>query len=220
MNEKKIIVGLDVGTTKICTVIASLSEKLESKIIGVGTSTGMGLKKGSVVNIDKAVSSIQQSLEEAQLMAGVAVSEATVGVAGGHIDSFNGHGVVAVKKNEIEKEDVDRALDAAKAVVIPGDREILHVIPQEFQVDNVGGIKESHRYAWGAVGSKGSHCDMYCFIIAKSGQMCRRGRSGCGRFYASPHCFVCVGAICRGKRYGHCAGGYWRGNNRYCYMEK
>jgi cell division protein FtsA len=141
MNEKNVIVGLDVGTTKVCTIVGVQSPHAELEIIGIGTHPSYGLKKGSVVNIDKTVRSIQSSLEEAKLMAGVNIERATIGVAGSHIYSFNSSGVVAVKGEEITQEDVDRVLEAAKAVVIPSDREILHVIPSEFRVDNTSGIK-------------------------------------------------------------------------------
>ncbi len=139
--EKNIIVGLDVGTTKVCTIVGVTSPNSELEIIGIGTHPSHGLKKGSVVNIDKTVRSIQNSIEEAKLMAGVNFSTATIGVAGSHVYSFNSSGVVAIKNGEITQEDVDRVLEAAKAVVIPSDREILHVIPQEFKVDNTVGIK-------------------------------------------------------------------------------
>lgn len=141
MSEKNIIVGLDVGTTKVCTIVGVQHSQNELEIIGIGTHPSYGLKKGSVVNIDKTVKSIHNSVEEAKLMAGVNISKATIGVAGSHIYSFNSSGVVAIKNKEITQEDVDRVLEAAKAVVIPSDREILHVIPQEFRVDNTSGIK-------------------------------------------------------------------------------
>jgi cell division protein FtsA len=141
MNEKNIIVGLDVGTTKVCTIVGLQHPNQELEIIGIGTHPSYGLKKGSVVNIDKTVRSIQSSLEEARLMAGVNISSATIGIAGSHIYSFNSSGVVAIKGKEITQDDVDRVLEAAKAVVIPSDRDILHVIPQEFRVDNTTGIK-------------------------------------------------------------------------------
>lgn len=141
MNEKNIIVGLDVGTTKVCTIVGLQHPNSELEIIGIGTHPSYGLKKGSVVNIDKTVKSIQNSLEEAKLMAGVNISSATIGIAGSHIYSFNSSGVVAIKGKEITQDDVDRVLEAAKAVVIPSDRDILHVIPQEFRVDNTTGIK-------------------------------------------------------------------------------
>ena len=141
MNDKNVIVGLDVGTTKVCTIVAYKKDNTDFEIIGIGTHPSQGLKKGSVVNIDKTVKSIQCSLEEAKLMAGVNISKATIGVAGSHVYSFNSSGVVAVKGKEITADDVDRVIEAAKAVVIPSDREILHVIPQEFRVDNTGGIK-------------------------------------------------------------------------------
>ena len=142
MNERNIIVGLDVGTTKVCTIVGVQNPDSELEIIGIGTHPSHGLKKGSVVNIDKTVRSIHSSLEEARLMAGVNISSATIGIAGSHIYSFNSSGVVAIKGAEITSDDVDRVLEAAKAVVIPSDREILHVIPQEFRVDNTNGIKD------------------------------------------------------------------------------
>jgi cell division protein FtsA len=139
--DKNILVGLDIGTTKVCTIIGVQDSQSNLEIIGIGTHPSHGLKKGSVVNIDKTVRSIQSSLEEAKLMAGVNFTSASIGVAGSHIYSFNSSGVVAIKNGEITEEDVERVLEAAKAVVIPSDREIIHVIPQEFKVDNTSGIK-------------------------------------------------------------------------------
>ena len=139
--DKKVLVGLDVGTTKVCTIIGVQDNQSPLEIIGIGTHPSHGLKKGSVVNIDKTVRSIQSSVEEAKLMAGVNFTSASIGVAGSHIYSFSSSGVVAVKNSEITQADVDRVLEAAKAVVIPSDREIIHVIPQEFKVDNTGGIR-------------------------------------------------------------------------------
>ncbi len=141
MNEKNILVGLDIGTTKVCTIVGTKTSEADLEIIGIGTHPSHGLKKGSVVNIDKTVSSIQASLEEAKLMAGVNISQATIGIAGSHIYSFNSSGVVAIKGHEITSDDVERVIEAAKAVVIPSDRQILHVIPREFRVDNTRGIK-------------------------------------------------------------------------------
>jgi len=144
MNDKNVIVGLDIGTTKVCTVVGLQAEKSKEsdiEIIGVGTHPSNGLKKGSVVNIDKTVKSIKSSLEEARLMSGINISKATIGIAGNHIYSFNSSGVVAIKGREIEAIDVRRVIEAAKAVVIPSDREILHVVPQSYKVDNTAGIK-------------------------------------------------------------------------------
>jgi cell division protein FtsA len=142
MNDKNLFVALDIGTTKVCTIIGEqTSDGLE--IIGVGSHPSYGLKKGSVVNIDKTVKSIRCSIEEAKLMAGVShLGAATIGIAGNHIYSFNSSGVVAIKNKEINQEDVNRVIEAAKAVVIPSDREVLHVIPQEFRIDNTSGIKD------------------------------------------------------------------------------
>tara|TARA_B100000925_G_scaffold291731_1_gene281066 strand:+ start:5518 stop:6753 length:1236 start_codon:yes stop_codon:yes gene_type:complete len=141
MSNKEIIVGLDVGTTKVCTIIGQRNLNNEVEIIGVGTNLSDGLKKGSVVNIDKTIKSIQTSVDEAKLMAGVEIDNASIGIAGSHIYSFDSTGVVAVRGKEITEDDIERVIEAAKAVVIPSDREILHVIPQEYTIDNAKGIK-------------------------------------------------------------------------------
>lgn len=143
MDENR-FVGLDVGTTKIACIIGELDNAGELKIIGVGVAASDGLRKGVVVNIDKTVRSIQKAVEEAELMAGVDVDSVYVGIAGDHIRSFNSKGVVAIshEDHEITELDVVRAIDAAKAVSIPMDREILHVIPQEYIVDEQKGIKD------------------------------------------------------------------------------
>ena len=142
--QNNVILGLDVGTTKICAIIAELAEDGTLDIIGVGTSPSKGLRKGVVINIDVTVDSIKRALEEAELMAGVDVSSAFVGIAGGHIKGINSRGVIAVsgKSREITQKDIDRVIDAAKAVALPVDREVIHVLPQEFIVDGQGGIKE------------------------------------------------------------------------------
>jgi cell division protein FtsA len=133
------IVGLDIGTTKICTVVSEFSEK-GADIIGVGTYPSVGLRKGVVVNIDNTVDSIQRSMEEAELMAGCEIGSVFIGIAGSHIKGFNSHGVIAVKGQEVSQEDVDRVIDAARAVAIPLDREVIHILPQEYIVDEQGGI--------------------------------------------------------------------------------
>lgn len=158
MSTKSVIVALDIGTTKVCTLIAQKSAK-SLDILGVGSHPSHGLKKGSVVNIEKTVESIRSSIEEAKLMAGIEELEsATVGIAGNHIYCFNSSGVVPVKNKEIMKADVDRVIEAAKAVLIPSDREILHVIPQEFKVDNTSGIKNP-------VGMCGSRLEVNVHIV-------------------------------------------------------
>ena len=158
MNDQNIVVGLDVGTTKVCTIVGSTSDENNLEIIGIGTHPSHGLKKGTVVNIEKTIHSIRNSLEEAKLMAGVDFSRATIGIAGSHIYSFNSSGVVAIKGSEITTEDVDRVLEAAKAVVLPADREILHVMPQEFKVDNTSEIKNP-------IGMCGSRLEVHVHIV-------------------------------------------------------
>jgi cell division protein FtsA len=142
--KQNIIAGLDIGTTKIACIICEVTPGAEPKIIGVGVSLSEGLRKGVVVNIDKTVQSIRKAVEEAELMAGIDVDAVWVGIAGDHIRAINSRGVVAISRpqNEISEIDVVRAIDAAKAVSIPMDREILHVIPQEFVVDDQKGIKD------------------------------------------------------------------------------
>jgi cell division protein FtsA len=135
-----IIVGLDIGTTKICAVVGEVAgDKIN--IVGIGTHPSIGLRKGVVVNIESTVESIQKAIEEAELMAGCEISSVYAGIAGGHITGFNSRGIVAIKGPEVTQQDVDRVIDAARAVAIPMDREVIHVIPQEFMIDDQGGIQ-------------------------------------------------------------------------------
>ena len=145
MSKKDFVVGLDIGTTKICCIVGEVVESGPHPIIdivGIGTAPSAGLRKGVVVNIDTTVESISKAVEEAELMAGVEISNVYAGIAGGHIKSFNSTGVVAIKDREISQQDVRRVIDAAKAVAIPTDRDIIHVIPQEFIIDDQDGIKD------------------------------------------------------------------------------
>jgi cell division protein FtsA len=139
-GRENIIVGLDVGTTKICAVVGEISDN-DINVVGIGTHPSIGLRKGVVVNIESTVESIQKAIEEAELMAGCEISSVFAGVAGGHITGFNSRGVVAIKGPEVTKGDVERVIDAARAVAIPMDREVIHVIPQEFIVDDQDGIQ-------------------------------------------------------------------------------
>ena len=140
-KRDNIVVGLDIGTTKICA-IAGEKTKDGVEIIGIGTHPSKGLRKGVVVNIESTVESIKRAVEEAELMAGCEINRVYCGIAGGHIKAFNSHGVIAVKNREISQADVDRVIEAAQAVVIPPDREVIHVIPQEYIVDDQEGIQE------------------------------------------------------------------------------
>lgn len=141
-KNDRYVVGLDIGTTKICCIVAELGDSGSVHIVGLGEALSRGLRKGVVVNLDATVGSIKTAVEGAELMAGVNIESATVGIAGGHIRSFNSRGVVAVsgKDHAVSQEDVRRVLDAARAVSIPQDREIVHVLPQEFVLDDQGGI--------------------------------------------------------------------------------
>jgi cell division protein FtsA len=135
-----IIVGLDIGTTKICAVVGEAKGD-SINIIGIGTHPSIGLRKGVVVNIESTVESIKKAVEEAEVMAGCEISSVYAGIAGGHITGFNSRGIVAIKGPEITQQDVDRVVDAARAVAIPMDREVIHVLPQEFIVDDQAGIQ-------------------------------------------------------------------------------
>jgi cell division protein FtsA len=138
--QGEVIVGLDIGTTKICSVVGEKSGD-KVNIIGIGTSPSIGLRKGVVVNIESTVDSIKKAVEEAELMAGCEISAVYTGIAGGHITGFNSRGIVAVKGSEISEQDVERVIDAARAVAIPMDREVIHVLPQEYIVDDERGIQ-------------------------------------------------------------------------------
>lgn len=142
MNKSELIVGLDIGTTKICAVVGELSESGLVDVVGIGTSVSTGLRKGVVVNIEQTVQSIRKAVEDAELMAGCEIHSVYVGIAGSHIMGINSHGVIAVKGGEVAQRDVERALDAARAVAIPADREVIHILPQEYIVDNQRGIAD------------------------------------------------------------------------------
>lgn len=144
MPKDKIITGIDVGTSKVSTVIASISSENKTSVVGVSTTPSKGMKKGVVVDIDEAVEAIAESLEEAERMAGYSVSSAFVSVDGKHISSLNSHGVVAVggEGAEITEADVERVTEAARAVSLPSSREIIHVLPRGFTVDSQDGIKD------------------------------------------------------------------------------
>ena len=140
-KKNEYIVGLDIGTTKICCIIGEISHENQVDIIGLGQYPSRGLRKGVVVNIDGTVESIKNAVEEAELMAGCEIDSVFVGIAGGHINSLNSHGIIAAKSKEITQKDVERVIDAAKAIAIPLDREVIHVLPQEYIVDSQDGIK-------------------------------------------------------------------------------
>jgi cell division protein FtsA len=141
-TEKNIITGLDIGTSKIAAFIAEVTPAGTIEIIGMGSHPSRGLKRGVVVDIEATVQSIQRAVQEAELMAGCEVRSVYTGIAGSHIRSLNSHGIVAIRDSEVSQADVERVLDAAKAVVVPADQKILHVLPQEFIIDNQGNIRE------------------------------------------------------------------------------
>jgi cell division protein FtsA len=144
MPKNSYVVGLDIGTKKVAAIIGEITEEKKTEIIGIGTAESRGLRKGIVVNLDSTVDAVKKAQEEAELMAGVEIDAAFIGISGAHIKSFNSRGVIAVsgKNREISREDIKRVIDQSKAVSIPPDREIIHIIPQEFVVDDQDGIKD------------------------------------------------------------------------------
>ena len=140
--DKNLIVGLDIGTSKVVAIVGELSPDGELEVVGIGSHASRGLKKGVVVNIESTVQSIQRAVEEAELMAGCEIHSVYAGIAGSHIRSLNSHGIVAIRDNEVNASDVDRVIDAARAVAIPADQKILHILPQEFVIDGQEGIRD------------------------------------------------------------------------------
>ncbi len=140
--DNNLIVGLDIGTSKVVAIVGEVMPDGEIEIIGIGSQQSRGLKKGVVVNIESTVQSIQRAVEEAELMAGCQIKSVFAGIAGSHVRSINSNGVVAIKDKEVTPADVARVIDAAKAVAIPADQKILHVLPQEFLIDNQEGIRD------------------------------------------------------------------------------
>jgi len=140
-ENHKIFVGLDLGTTKICAIVGELTNN-ELEIVGVGIHPSHGLKRGVVVNIDETVDSIKVAVQEAERMAGCEIQSVYVGIAGGHIKGVTGHGMITLRNREVTNRDIERVIESANALMIPADREIIHVIPQEYTVDGEAGIKD------------------------------------------------------------------------------
>ncbi|MCK9172581.1 cell division protein FtsA [Desulfuromonas thiophila] len=140
-RRENLIVGLDIGTTKICAIIGSMTEN-GLEIVGIGSCPSRGLRKGVVINIESTVEAIRKALREAELMAGCEIHSVFAGIAGAHITGCNSQGVIAIKNREVTADDIQRVIDAAKAIAIPMDREVIHVLPQEYIIDDQDGIKE------------------------------------------------------------------------------
>lgn len=140
--NKNIVVGLDIGTSKVVAIVGVISDENTIDIIGLGSCRSRGLKKGVVVNIESTIFSIQQAVKEAELMAGCGINSVYAGIAGNHIRGRNSHGVVSIRDHEVTAVDIDRVMDAARAIPVSSDQKILHILPQEFLIDNQAGIKE------------------------------------------------------------------------------
>lgn len=141
-SDRNLIVGLDIGTSKVAAIVGEVMDDGSIEVIGIGSHPSRGLKKGVVINLETTVQSIQRAIEEAELMDGCRIHSVYAGIAGSHISSMNSHGIVAIKDKEVTQNDVDRVIDSARAVAIPADQKILHILPQEFVIDRQEGIKE------------------------------------------------------------------------------
>jgi cell division protein FtsA len=141
-SDRNLIVGLDIGTSKVVSIVGEIAPDGTLEVVGIGSHPSRGLKKGVVVNIESTVQSIQRAVEEAELMAGCEIHAVYAGIAGSHVRSLNSHGIVAIRQKEVTAEDVERVIDAARAVAIPADQKILHILPQEFIIDSQEGIRE------------------------------------------------------------------------------
>ncbi|MEQ5836913.1 cell division protein FtsA [Marinobacter sp. R17] len=141
-ETENMIVGLDIGTSKVVAIVGKRKLDGTIEIVGIGSNPSRGLKRGVVVNIETTVHAIQRAVEEAELMAGCRIHSVYAGIAGSHIRSLNSHGIVAIRDREVTQADIDRVIDAAQAVAIPADQKVLHILPQEFVIDNQEGIKE------------------------------------------------------------------------------
>jgi cell division protein FtsA len=141
-DGRRLLVGLDIGTSKVVAIVGEISTEDRLEVIGIGSNPSRGLKRGVVVNIESTVHSIQRAVEEAELMAGCEINTVYAGIAGSHVRSLNSHGIVAIRDKEVSASDVERVIDAARAVAIPADQRILHVLPQEFIIDAQEGIRE------------------------------------------------------------------------------
>lgn len=141
-TDRNLIVGLDIGTSKVAAIVGEMSDDGNIEVVGIGSNPSRGLKKGVVVNLESTVHSIQRAVEEAELMAGCQIHSVYAGIAGSHVSSLNSHGIVAIKDKEVSQGDVERVIDSARAVAIPADQKILHILPQEFIIDRQEGIKE------------------------------------------------------------------------------
>lgn len=141
-TDRNLIVGLDIGTSKVAAIVGEITPDGSIEIVGIGCTPSRGLKKGVVVNLESTVQSIRRAVEEAELMAGCQITSVFAGIAGSHVKSMNSHGIVAIKEKEVTQYDIDRVIDSARAVAISADQKILHILPQEFVIDLQDGIKE------------------------------------------------------------------------------
>ena len=142
LDRDNMIVGLDIGTSKVVAIVGQINDDGGLHVVGIGGHKSRGLKKGTVVNIESTVESIQRAVEEAELMAGCQIQSVYAGIAGSHIRSMNSHGIVAIRDREVMRQDIERVIDAAQAVAIPADQKVLHILPQEYIIDSQEGVKE------------------------------------------------------------------------------
>lgn len=160
-DESKLIVGLDIGTSKVLAIVGEVNDDDQVEIIGYGHCPATGMRKGVVANIEETVVAIQRAVEEAELMAGCQIYSVYAGIAGAHINSFNSHGIVGVRDGEVDESDIERVIESAKAVAIPSDKSILHVLPQEYIIDGQEGIRHP-------IGMNGTRLEAHLHMVTTS----------------------------------------------------
>src|SRR5690625_2458791 len=177
-GDNKMIVGLDIGTAKVVAIVGAITPEGTLEIVGIGSHRSTGLKKGVVVNIESTVQSIQRAIEEAELMAGCQIHSVYAGIAGSHIRSLNSHGIVAIRDREVYPADVERVIDAAQAVAIPADQKVLHILPQEFLIDDQEGVNEPLSMSGVRLEAK-VHLVTCAVNAAQNIEKCKIGRASC-----------------------------------------
>ena len=176
-KKDKYLVGLDIGSTKTCVLLAEMDDE-QVRFLALGAAESKGLRKGLIVNLDSTVSSIRRAVEEAEGVANVPVESAVIGVAGSHVRGVNSRGGASLgpRPRDIERDDVRRAIDAARNISLPEDREVLHVLPHEFRRGRAGRHSRSDRDGGPTAGSERAHCDRVQFRDAEPGDRCEQGR--------------------------------------------
>lgn len=215
VQSGKMIVGLDIGTSKVVALVGEVTADGQLEVVGIGTHPSRGLKKGVVVNIESTVQSIQRAIDEAQQMAGCRIHSAFVGIAGNHIRSLNSHGIVAIRDREVNPADIERVLDAAQAVAIPADQRVLHTLAQDYVIDNQEGVREPLGMSGVRLEAKGARGDLRGECLAEHREVRAPLRPRGRRHHPRAVGLGLFGADRGREGTGRVPGGYRRRHHRY-----